>query len=237
MVAPPTPALESSSVVVAVVVAVVASLALDVVRTRLCGPRRQRRGHEEWLEQRVTLARGQGKAFGARLVDTETEEIGLMIARISEEGALSEWNARNPSRSVAPGDSIVNVNGLTAPWAIMEEMSNAMTVEMVVRRAPPGASALLARCATCVTDQSVQTTAFLLKRTVRACDIVVDTCAICLEDVEADERVAGLQCGHGFHQKCIIKWLRRPGGSGCPLCRGGICDIDDNLRDPKVQCN
>jgi hypothetical protein len=184
----------------------------------------------------VTLAReSRGKAFGARIVDTETREFGMMISRISEEGALSEWNARNPSRSVAPGDSIVDVNGLTAPWAIMDEMSNAMTVEMVVRRATPGASALLARCATCVTDQTVQTTAFLLKRTVRACDIVVDTCAICLEDIEADERVAGLQCGHGFHGKCIMRWMARPGGSGCPLCRGGFCFVDDKLCDLKVK--
>jgi hypothetical protein len=69
---------------------------------------------------RVTLAKSNGKAFGARIVDTETQEVGLMIARISANGALSEWNARNPSRSVAPGDSIVEVNGLTAAWAIME---------------------------------------------------------------------------------------------------------------------
>jgi hypothetical protein len=213
-----------------------ASRVHDMVRVHLCGPRRRRRGREEGPElARVTLAReSRGKAFGARIVDTETREFGMMISRISEEGALSEWNARNPSRSVAPGDSIVDVNGLTAPWAIMEEMSNAMTVEMVVRRAPPGASAQLARCAAGVTDQSVQTIALLLKRTVRACDIVVDTCSICLEDVEADERVAGLQCGHGFHQKCIMKWLARPGVSGCPLCRGAVCSIDDKLCDLEV---
>jgi hypothetical protein len=144
-----------------------------------------------------------------------------MISRISEEGVLSEWNARNPSRRVVPGDSIVEVNGLTAPWAIMEEMTTAMTVDMVVRRALPEASVLLERCATAVTDQTVQRTAFLLKRTVRARDIFVDTCAICMEDVEAEERLASLPCGHGYHQKCIIKWMGRPGASGCPLCRGG----------------
>merc|ERR1719277_1582282 len=111
-------------------------------------------------------------------------------------------------------------------------MVHAMTIDMVVRRAPPGARDLLAICATGVTDKNVKTTAYLLKRTVRACDIVVDTCAICLEDVEADERVAGLQCGHGFHQKCIMKWLARPGVSGCPLCRGAVCSVDDKLCDP-----
>jgi len=170
---------------------------------------------------RVTLKRGSpAGAIGARVVDTETEGVGLLIARVNEEGVLSEWNGRNPSANVALGDSIVELNGLTAPWAIMEEMSKAMTLKMVVRRAHPGSRALLARCKT--TDQSLQTTALLLKRTVRACDVAVDTCAICLEDVEADERIAGLECGHGFHQRCMMRWLTRPGASGCPLCRGGV---------------
>jgi hypothetical protein len=114
----------------------------------------------------------------------------------------------------------------------MEEMANAMTVEMVLRRAPSGASARLARCIEDITDQTLQRTSFLVKRTVRAGDIVVDTCAICLDDVEADERVAGLQCGHGFHQRCMMKWLQLgcAGASGCPLCRGSVCGIDDRLR-------
>jgi hypothetical protein len=170
---------------------------------------------------RVTLQRESlGRAIGARVVDTETVEVGLMVVRVSEGGVLSEWNARNPSTSVAPGDSIVEVNGLTAPWEIMEEMGKATTLEMAVRRAPAGSSALLAQCD--ITDKNLQTTALLLKRTVRACDVAVDTCAICLEDVEADERIAGLDCGHGFHQRCIMRWLARPGTSGCPLCRGDV---------------
>ena len=145
---------------------------------------------------KVTLERDSpARVIGLRVVDTEAKEVGLMIVRISE-GVLSEWNARNPSSSVALGDCIVELNGFTAPWAIMEEMGKATTLEMVVRRAHPGSKALLARCKT--TEQSLQTTALLLRRTVRACDVAVDTCAICLEDVEADERIAGLECGHGF---------------------------------------
>jgi hypothetical protein len=102
----------------------------------------------------------------------------------------------------------------------MEQMATAMKVEMVVRRASPETESLLAKCK--VTNQSLQTTALVLKRTVSACDLSVDTCAICLEDVHADERVAGLQCGHGFHQKCIMRWLGSRGASGCPLCREAV---------------
>jgi hypothetical protein len=99
----------------------------------------------------------------------------------------------------------------------MEEMATAMTVEMFIRRATPLAMALLAQCK--VTDQSIQTTMLLLKCTVRASDVSADTCAICLEDFEVDERVAGLKCGHGFHPRCLNGWLGRPGTSACPLCR------------------
>jgi len=178
-------------------------------------------GYEEPELVKVTLEReSRDRAIGARLVDTETKEVGLMIARVSEGGVLSEWNARNPSANVAPGDSILELNGLTAAWAIMEEMGKAVIFEMVVRRATPWSRALLARCE--ISDQSLQTTALLLKRTVRARDASVDTCAICLEDVEADERIAGLECGHGFHQRCIMRWLTRPGASSCPLCREDV---------------
>lgn len=128
-------------------------------------------------------------AFGTRVVDTENEKVGLMIVRVSEGAAMSEWNTCNPSECVGPGDMIVEANGRVEPWEIMEEMAKSMTLDMVVRRATPEAMAILARAK--VTDQCLQTTAHLLKCTVRAGSFSADTCAICLEDLEADERVAG----------------------------------------------
>jgi hypothetical protein len=170
---------------------------------------------------KVSLDRGsRRRAFGMRLIDMEIAEAGLSIVRINDGGALSMWNARKPSLHVAPGDSIIELNGFTEPWAIMGEVSKAITVEMVVRRAPPRVRALLARCE--VSDESIQATKLVLKHTTLAGDFSADTCAICMEDIEADERVAGLKCGHGFHQKCLMRWLGRPGTSGCPLCRGAV---------------
>jgi hypothetical protein len=181
----------------------------------------RRRGCEDSELIKVTLERGsRRRPFGIRLIDTETATAGLSIVRINEGGAVSEWNARKPSTPVALGDSILEVNGLTEPWAIMEELCNAMTVEMVVSRAPPAVRDFLARCE--VSDESLQATKLVLKHTAWADDVSADTCAICLEDLGPDERVAGLRCGHGFHQKCLMRWLGRPGTSGCPLCREAV---------------
>lgn len=44
------------------------------------------------------------------------------------------------------------------------------------------------------------------------------TCAICLENLEDDDIVRGLICGHVFHQICIDPWLTTRSAS-CPICK------------------
>ncbi|CAK0873803.1 unnamed protein product [Prorocentrum cordatum] len=62
---------------------------------------------------------------------------------------------------------------------------------MAVRRAPPGAMALLERARHCVTDRSLKTTALVVQRTVRAGDISMDSCAICMEDLLTSKPTSG----------------------------------------------
>lgn len=49
-----------------------------------------------------------------------------------------------------------------------------------------------------------------------------DTCAICLDGYETDNRVRVLGCDHVFHAGCIDPWLRR-GRPTCPLCQTICC--------------
>ena len=49
-----------------------------------------------------------------------------------------------------------------------------------------------------------------------------DRCVICLESFERNITV--LSCKHGFHDKCIRKWLfeKESGSCPCPLCHRNI---------------
>jgi hypothetical protein len=47
-----------------------------------------------------------------------------------------------------------------------------------------------------------------------------DVCAICLDSLEDGEHYRQ-ECGHVFHAKCTIDWMRR-GGRTCPCCREGM---------------
>lgn len=50
-----------------------------------------------------------------------------------------------------------------------------------------------------------------------------ETCAICLDDFEAGQRIKVLPCSHGFHIDCIDPWLNER-SEHCPVCKSSIVD-------------
>ncbi|KAM0854112.1 hypothetical protein ACQ4PT_050635 [Festuca glaucescens] len=42
-------------------------------------------------------------------------------------------------------------------------------------------------------------------------------CGVCLESFEEDDKIRKMPCSHGFHERCIFKWLRV--SRLCPHCR------------------
>lgn len=44
-----------------------------------------------------------------------------------------------------------------------------------------------------------------------------NTCVVCLEEMEAGQRVRKLGCGHSFHDQCCVIWLVKV--NCCPICR------------------
>lgn len=46
----------------------------------------------------------------------------------------------------------------------------------------------------------------------------LSTCAICIDDMEDEDLVRGLTCGHIFHSECIEPWLLKRRAC-CPLCK------------------
>lgn len=49
---------------------------------------------------------------------------------------------------------------------------------------------------------------------------ISDKCSICISDMELDEELISLSCGHIYHSPCISEWVKFK--SKCPICRGNI---------------
>jgi hypothetical protein len=61
----------------------------------------------------------------------------------------------------------------------------------------------------------------------------VTKCAICMNDYDTQKSKVSLECGHGFHYQCLLKWNLQSSSQtnhkSCPMCRTdiGISDILD----------
>jgi len=55
----------------------------------------------------------------------------------------------------------------------------------------------------------------------------IDKCIICLENLSTEQEYCLPECGHKFHQNCIMHWFRG-GNCKCPLCNNlGVNQPDE----------
>ncbi len=53
-----------------------------------------------------------------------------------------------------------------------------------------------------------------------------ELCAICLDAIEAEQRVRMLPCTHVFHDHCIVRWLCR--ANRCPVCNHPPMEVPES---------
>ena len=60
-------------------------------------------------------------------------------------------------------------------------------------------------------------------------------CSICLTEISNEQDTILLPCGHMFHDKCIVQWLKIH--NTCPLCRYEIQSNDENYEKERNKRN
>lgn len=53
----------------------------------------------------------------------------------------------------------------------------------------------------------------------------VNTCAICLDDIETGQIATRLPCFHMYHAECIQGWVKHSASSACPDCQHDVSQI------------
>lgn len=52
-----------------------------------------------------------------------------------------------------------------------------------------------------------------------------DSCTICLDDFDNNEKLLKLKCNHIYHEKCIKTWFKNK--SNCPNCNSSFSSEDN----------
>ncbi len=59
-----------------------------------------------------------------------------------------------------------------------------------------------------------------------------DACAICLTAVRDGDEESRMPCGHGFHPRCVERWLAR--SKCCPQCRRSLADAESERGEART---
>jgi hypothetical protein len=64
--------------------------------------------------------------------------------------------------------------------------------------------------------------------------VELELCSICLDEYEAGDRVRVLPCHHGFHARCVGKWLAERSAT-CPLCKHELWEEEESSSDEEEE--
>eukprot|EP00913_Durusdinium_trenchii_P031027 g29059.t1 len=146
------------------------------------------------------------KAITWRIFTPEQAEVAQSRAPIfGQPGseAVKGWNEEHPQCAIAAGHVVVEANGARTPGQMLEHFRQDKVVYLLINRQPTAQQAQVLRTALAIHQWS-QTVDELLEDVVMD---VVETCAICQEDLGTSE--VKVPCGHHFHRTCIKEWLPR----------------------------
>lgn len=146
---------------------------------------------------------------------------GLVVVDIKNCSELQKWNVEHPQAAVQRGHVVLEINSQTG----LQQM-----VDLLRRNSlrPVGLEIVLARDAGLLSAQEQ----WIFGRTVQhhAAESAmrrietqqeVETCSICLDDMQIGCEVVELPCGHRYHSTCVKNWLLL-GSLNCPLCKKNL---------------
>jgi hypothetical protein len=61
------------------------------------------------------------------------------------------------------------------------------------------------------------------------CNIKLENCAICLDDILEMVNITVTTCGHTFHSSCMFESIKK--SADCPLCRNELLEYDEEDED------
>jgi len=196
------------------------------------------------------VVKAQGDALGAGLGNTSK---GAVIFSVKLGGVLDRHNKEaGEELRLRPGMIIIEVNGIVGYWNMLEELRKFGVFDMKISPTPPPRASptwfediqqmgkdletqggpFMVRLQPQDPNDPKQPTFSSLPH-VRAGEVGVDQCAICLEDVDPDRGLVQFPCKHAFHPMCAARWLTAaaPSQRGkrqcCPLCNRKIVGTSD----------
>ena len=143
----------------------------------------------------------------------------LLIVSTQNSKVVPKWNCANPHCPIEVGHAIVEVNGLTEPTKMLEQLRNTRVADLVIKAELDKQENCVLKAALELQKKSDQMDTLLEE--VTPCD--VEPCSICHDDLDANSQVVRLPCGHHFHQRCVkTMLLSHVSKCRCPLCNQAV---------------